>query len=249
MKLIVPFALFMAVGFIMAAGCVSMTNKNTVNGTVNGTTATDFAPFSNISDPGSNKTVNANANITSKVEGSLRVSISGISYPANLSVVLDDETVGNVNPTTPLYLMVSEGNHTVMVCVSSVCEQETVTTRFGKYVTVDFSERLQKDVKFPKPNERPTAQILEYNKNGNAISVHVEFFNPSAKDLLMSVEVSCGYSYIDDRTNIKMGDSARGMLVQNVKAGQRITGDLDLYFVNGHSYSFDYPVIQELKVK
>jgi hypothetical protein len=245
MKLIVPFALFMAIGFILAAGCVATMNKNTVNAT----TAASIAPFSNTSDPGLNKTINATANITSKLKGSLRVSISGISYPANLSVVLDNETVGTVKPTTPLYLMISEGSHTVMVCVSSVCELENVTTRFGRYVTVDFSERLLRDVEFPNPNAQPAARILEYYKNGNAISVNVEFINPSTEDLLMSVVVSCGYSYIDDRTSIKMGDSARGMLVQNVKAGQHITEGLDLYFASGHSVSYGCPVIEELKVK
>jgi hypothetical protein len=245
MKLILPFALFMAVGFILAAGCVAMTNKNTVNAT----TAASFAPFSNTSDAGVNKTINATANVTSTLKGSLRVSISGISYPANLSVVLDNETVGSVRPTTPLYLMVSEGNHTVMVCVGSVCEQENVMTVFGRYVTVDFSERLLKKVEFPKPDARPTARILEYNRNGNAISVNVEFINPSTKDLLMSVEVRCGYNYIDDRTGIKMGDSARGIIVQNVKAGQRVTTSRDLYFASGHSLSYDSPIIEELTVK
>jgi hypothetical protein len=245
MKLIVPFALFMAVGFILAAGCVAITNKNTVNAT----TAPTFTPFSNTSDHGLNKTINATASITPKLKGSLRVSISGISYPANLSVFLDNETVGTVKPTIPLYLMVSEGNHTVMVCVGSVCEQESVATRFGRYVNVDFSERLQRDVEFPNPNAQPTARIVEYYKNGNAICVDVEFINPSKEDLLMSVVVSCGYSFIDARTSTKKGDSARGMLVQNVKAGQRITESLNLYFVSGHSSSYGYPVIEELKVK
>ena len=245
MKLILPFALFMAVGFILAAGCVAMTNKNTVNAT----TAASFAPFSNTSSPGANKTINATPNSTSTLKGSLRVSISGISYPANLSVVLDNETVGSVRPTTPLYLMVSEGNHTVMVCVGSVCEQENVMTVFGRYVTVDFSERLLKKVEFPKPDAQPTARILEYSRNGNAIFVNVEFINPSAKDLLMTVEVRCGYNYIDDRTGIKMGDSARGIIVQNVKAGQRVTTSRDLYFASGHSLSYDSPIIEELTVK
>ena len=245
MKLILPFALFMAVGFILAAGCVAMTNKNTVNAT----TAASFAPFSNTSNPGVNKTINVTANSTSTLKGSLRVSISGISYPANLSVVLDNETVGSVRPTTPLYLMVSEGNHTVMVCVGPVCEQENVMTVFGRYVTVDFSERLLKKVEFPKPDARPTARILEYSRNGNAIFVNVEFINPSAKDLLMTVEVRCGYNYIDDRTGIKMGDSARGIIVQNVKAGQRVTTSRDLYFASGHSLSYDSPIIEELTVK
>lgn len=232
MKLTVPFALCIAVGFILAAGCVAETDKNTVNGT---------APLSNTSDSGINRTINATANL----KGSLMVSIAGFSYPANLSVVLDNKTVGTVNPAAPLYLMVPEGNHTVMVCVSSVCEQENVTTRFGRYVTVDFSERLHRDVVIAQP----TARITEFFKNGDGISVNVEFINPSTEDHVMSVAVSCGYSYIDDRSSIKMGDSAMGRLVQNVKAGQRITEMLDLYFASGHSYSYSSPVIEELKVK
>ena len=245
MKLIELFALVTVVGLILAGGCVAMTNKNTENTT----TAAAFAPFSNTSDPGLILKTNVTANSTSELKGSLRVSVSGLLYPANLSVILDNETVGTVTPTTPLYLMVSEGNHTVMVCMSSVCEQEDVTTRFGRYVTVDFSERLQRDVKFQNPTAQPAARILDYYKNGDTISVDVEFINPSKKDLMMSVEVSCGYNYIDDRTKIKMGDSARGMLMQNVKAGQRTTEMLYLNFASGHSYSYSSPVIEELKIK
>lgn len=153
------FALFMAVGFLLAAGCVAVTNKNGVN------------TVTNTSDPGTNATDDSISMLT----GSLKVSISGITDPANLPVVLDNEPVGTVNPGTPLYLMVSEGNHTVMVCANSVCEQENVTTKFGKYVTVDFSERLHRDVAIA----RPTARIFEYYRNGDALSVNVEFINPS----------------------------------------------------------------------
>jgi hypothetical protein len=133
--------------------------------------------------------------------------------------------------------------------MDSVCEQEPVMTKFGTYVTVDFSDRVKKNMKFPDPLARPDARILDYFKNGNGISVHVEFINPSKEDLMMMASVSCGYSYIDDRTSFKMGDSAKGKLLQNVKAGQRITANLDLYFVSGRSYSFDSPVIDELTIK
>jgi len=245
MKLSVPFALFMAVGCILATGCVALTNKNTVNAK----TAVSIVPFSNISDPGINKTINATIDNTSLLKGSLRVSIRGITYPANLSVILDNETVGTVEPTTPLYLMVPEGNHTVMVCVRSVCEQENVTTRFGRYLTVDFTERLKRDVEFLDPFVQPSARILESYKNGNTLSLDVEFINPSTKDLLMSVKVNCGYSYVDGRTSIRMRESARGTLVQNVMAGQRLTRSLDLYFANSESVSYDYPAIIELTVK
>jgi len=229
MKPIVPCVLVMAVGCILAAGCVATTNKDTVN------------PISPTSEPGPDTTVTA----TSVLNGSLKVSISGITDPVNLSVVLDNQTVGTVNPATPLFLMVSEGNHTVRVCMSSICEQENVTTRFGKYVTVDFSEQLHRDGAIAQP----TARILGYYKNGNTISVTMEFINPSAKDVVMTVAVTCGYSYIDDRTSLKMGDSARGMLVQNVKAGQRITESLNLNFAGGGNFNYGYPVIEELMIK
>jgi hypothetical protein len=241
MKLIVPFALFIAAGFILAAGCVAPTN----NGTVNATTPITFAPITNTSDTGLNKTINATTNNASEPKGSLKVSISGISFPENLSVVLDNETVGTVNPTTPLYLMVSEGNHTVMVCKNSVCKQENVTTRFGMYVTADFSNQLQKDVEFPNP----TARILNYYKNGNIIFVNVEFINPSAKDFLMSVELSCRYTYIDDRTLIKIEDTSIDISEQYVNAGERITEWQNLYLGTDNILNYDRPVIKELKIK
>ena len=246
MKPIVPCALVMAVGCILAAGCVAKTNKNTMNAPI----APGFAPFSNTSDPRLNMTINTTTNSTSKLQGPLRVSISGISYPASLSVVLDNETVGTVKPTTPLYLMVSEGNHKVMVCVRSVCEQENVITRFGRYETVDFSERLQRDVEFPNPTARPTAQILAYYKNGNVVSVEVEVINPESVDHTISVDLSIGYTYIDDRSHVKFGDSAQAKTVLFVKAEERETKRVDMYFTSSNSVmSFDNPVIDELQVK
>jgi hypothetical protein len=65
----------------------------------------------------------------------------------------------------------------------------------------------------------------------------------------MSGVVSCGYSYIDDRSGAKMGDATRGMFVNNVKAGQRITKELVLNLANGNSLSYSFPVIEELNVK
>jgi hypothetical protein len=96
---------------------------------------------------------------------------------------------------------------------------------------------------------QPTARVLECYKNGNHLSVNIEFINPTSKDLQMSGVVSCGYSYIDDRTGTKMGDSTRCTFVQNVNAGQHITKGMVLNLVNGNSLSYSYPVIEELKVK
>jgi hypothetical protein len=64
----------------------------------------------------------------------------------------------------------------------------------------------------------------------------------------MSGVVSCGYIYIDSRSGAKLGDATRGTFMQNVKAGQRITQELDLTMINGHSLSYGFVVIEELKV-
>jgi len=224
MNLIEPCALCMAVGCILTAGCVATTKENTLD------------PFSNARDSRFNTTGNS----TPPLKGSLSVSITGFSSPADLSVVLDNTKVGTVNHTTPLTLMVSEGDHTVMICVDSICVHENVTARFGRYLMVDFSEPLHREV----ANAQPSAQIIECNRNGNTLSVDVEFINPSINDVQMSALVSCGYSYIDDRSSIRMGDSARRMGVYTVRAGERITKRLDLDFADGKSISYDYPVLE-----
>jgi len=234
MRRIAAFALFIVTGFILAAGCVAQTNNSSVNATI----VTTSAPITPT-------TINATPVYASEPKGSLKVSISGISYPEKLSVLLDNETVGTVNSTTPLYLMVSEGNHSVMVCKNSVCKQENVTISFGRYVTADFSSQLQRDAEFSKP----TARILNYYKNGNIISVNVEYINPSAKDLLMSVVLSCRYTYIDDRTLLKIEDTSIDISEQYVNAGQRTTDWQDLYLGTDNILNYDRPVIKELKIQ
>ena len=246
MKFFVPFALLTAVGLILAAGCVAMVNKNTTNAT----TAAGSDPVPSISDPGLNETIIPTANSTPDLKGSLRVSIGGILYPAVLSVVLDNETVGTVKPDAPLYLRVSEGNHTVTVCLNSVCEQENITTKFGTYVTIDFSERIQRDVEFPNPTARPTAHILDYYKNGDVVSVYVEFVNPESIDHTISADLSFGYTYIDSRSHIKLGDSAHARTTVFVNAGQKETNRVDMYLPGSDaSICFSNPVIEELQIK
>lgn len=230
MKPIVPCALCTAIGLILVAGCVTPTN--TPVGNVSSNATDSWLPVTPVADT------------TSLLQGSLVVSVAGFSYPSDMSVVLDNLTVGTVNPTSSLYLMVPEGNHTIGVCADFVCEQEPVTIRFGKYVTVDFSERLRKDVVIM----HPTARVLECYKNGDQLSVNIEFINPSRKDIRMSGVVICGYSYIDSRSGARLGDATRGTFVQNVKAGQRITHQLDLNLVNENSLSYGFPVIEELKI-
>ena len=242
MKIIPLLALLIAAGCILASGCVAQTKKETVNGTASPTST--FAPFINTTTgPNSNMTNVTNATNVTKMKGPLRVSISG--YPADLPLKIDNDTVGIVSREKPLDLMLDEGFHSVIVCVGKICEQENVTIFFAKKTYVDFGERLRRDVEFPEP----TARIVEFYRSGDAVFVSVEFINPSLKDLIMSAEVSCGYSYIDDRTDIKMGDSVHGKVTEYVDAGDRVTSTVDLYFASGHSYSYDPPTIIDMTFK
>jgi len=229
MKLIVPCTLITIFGLILAAGCVTVTSKEPVNASSNST----------------NSRVTTTPTGVAPLNGSLTVTVAGFSYPTNLSVLVDNKTVGSVNPAASLYLMVPEGNHTIGVCADFICEQENVTIRFGKYVTIDFSERLHRDVVILEP----TAQVINSYKNGDVLLVDVEFINPTRQDHQMSAVISCGYSYIDTRTNLKMAESTRGTVMKDVRAGQRVTESLNLYLVNGNSLSHSFPVVEELKVK
>ena len=236
MKMIVFLTLLITVVCILAAGCIGQTNKDTVpEKCVCPVCPVLNATSTNTTFPEPNMT----ANIT-KLKGPLRISISG--FNAVLDVTLDNQTVGNVTMEKPLDLMVDEGNHIVQVCVGSICENEGVNIVFAKRSLIDFGERLRKNVAFPTP----TARIIDYFRSGDSVYVIVEFINPSLKPLSMTAEVSVGYSFIDERTDLRVAESTRGKAQADVKAGQRETDVLSLDFSNGYSYIFDPPALGQI---
>jgi len=245
MKTIALLTLLLTIGCILASGCVAQTKKDPVNASVAPTST--FAPFNNSSViPGANTTFNiTNATNTSTLKGPLRVSIG--SYPTDqaLPVLIDNQTVGVVTVGVPIDLVLSEGNHTVAVCVGVICPAKPVNIIFAKSAFLDFEETLKEKAEFSKP----TVRILKSYKRGEGVSVDVEFINPTQKDIVMSAEVICGYSYIDYRSSIRMGDSVRSKVSEWVEAGQRVTRTVDLYFAEGSSYSFDDPYIGEVTPK
>jgi hypothetical protein len=169
--------------------------------------------------------------------GSLTVSIGG--YTAVLPVFVDDAGVGNASLSSPLNLKVSEGNHTVKVCVGIICENETVNVKFGRPVYIDFGERLKKDAESPTP----TTRIVDTRQLDDRVTVDVEFFNPSKNDITMSTTIQVAYSYIDPQTHWRAGNSKQGTVTTQVKAGTRTVKSLDLYLTGGSAYNIEIPVI------
>jgi hypothetical protein len=243
MKILTFLTLLIAVGCIFATGCVAQPKKDTGNTTVSPTNT--FTPFvNNTTIPVKNTTFNATnaTNVTPKLKGPLRISVGSYSTDDPLPVLIDNKSVGGVKAGFPLDLMVDEGIHTVAVCVGVICPEKNATVVFAKSSFLDFEEALRAKAEFSKP----TVRILRSFKNGNGVGVEVEFINPTQKDLTMSAEVSVGYTYIDSRTNIRLGDSVRAKASDYVQASQRVTQTVELYFADGSAYSYDEPAISQI---
>ncbi len=231
MRIIVLLALVITIGCILAAGCVAQTKKEPVNISVSVSPANTFTPFTNVTNA-------SNITVTSGLKGPLRVSIGG--WDAALPVYIDNKSTGSVvTKDKPLDLMLEEGNHTVKVCTGVKCEEENVTIQFARQRLVNFEERLITDVGFPNP----TARIIGYNSAGSRIIVNVEFINPTSEDLSMSAIVRCGYSYIEDRSNSRVGSIAEDIVTAYVPSGKRVTDAMESGLASGYSYIYSVPVI------
>lgn len=177
-------------------------------------------------------------------QGRLIISIGGYNAD-NLPVYLDNTSVGEVSQAKPLNLMVSEGNHTIKVCVGKICENESVDIRFAKQSFVDFGERLNKDVEFINP----TARIVYFNLNGNYLAYNVEFINPTTHDVTITTTIGVGYSYIESASRIRRNDFTRVQLNRNVKAGERTTVSNTLYLSGGSNVMASEPTIVDISIK
>jgi len=249
MKTLSLLTLLIAIGCIIATGCVAAIPKNPVNATV--TPVNTFAPFVNTTTvPGTNVTNAANTtNVTNatakpKLKGPLRVSIGSYFAEQPLPVLIDNQTFGVVTRASPVDLMVDVGNHSVQVCVGVICPEQYIDIAFAKQSYLDFESVLKEKAEFSKP----TVRILKSYKNGQGVSVDLEFINPTLKAVSLSAEVSCGYTYIDGRTNIRMGDSVRVKDTEWVEPGIPITRTANLYFADGSAYTYDEPTLGEVTV-
>lgn len=234
---LIPFIII--IGCILATGCVGQIKNTTANVTTV-TTITTFAPLSNVT----NLTNLTNSTtVPSGLKGPLRVSIGG--WGADLPVFIDNKSVGIATHDKPLDLMVEEGNHTIKVCAGTMCREENVTIQFAKQRLVDFEAWLIQEVEFPKP----TARIVGYFPSGDQYTITVEFINPSTKDLIMSAEVKAGYSYIEPRSNNRVGSIAQGIVNANVKSGSRTMETLYLDLASGYSYTHAIPEITKITTR
>lgn len=177
-------------------------------------------------------------------QGQLTVSIG--SLIGEIPVFIDNMSVGAVSANRPITLMIDEGNHTVEVCCGKIkCVHENVSIRFGKQRTIDFSEQLEKECEFLEP----TVRIVDYFLSGDQITINVEFINPTMKDLTMSAEIRCVYSYIESRSNSRAVNSAGGWVFSTLKSGDRVTQILRLNLASGSSYIYEIPTISQVSSK
>jgi hypothetical protein len=238
MRSIVLISFLIMTGCILTAGCIGQIKNTTVNATATVTPKITFSPFSNAS----NVTNVTNATVTTGFQGPLRVSIGG--WQADLPVFIDNTSVGIVTHDKPLDLMLDEGNHTVKICAGK-CKEEIVSIQFARPRFVDFEEWLLEEVKYAKP----TAQMVGYYTSGDEITITIEFINPLSEDVTMSAEVRCGYSYIESRSNNRVGGVAQGIINTNVEGGTSKIQTVDLGLASGSSYVYDIPTISKVTIR
>jgi hypothetical protein len=237
MNIILLLSLIIAAG-ILVTGCVDQIKPDAMN-TTTVTTANTFTPITNATAL-SNSTNNS---APQPLKGLLKISLN--SWIGKFPVSIDNMSVGVVETARPLTLMLDEGNHTINVCCGVICGRKNVTIRFGEQRTIDFSEQLKEKCEFLEPAVR----IVGYFLSGDQITVNVEFINPTDQPLAMSAEVSCGYSYIESRSNNRVGNSATGQIFSTVNAGERVTKVLNLYLASGYSYNYEIPTITKISSK
>jgi hypothetical protein len=173
------------------------------------------------------------------VTGPLSVSIGG--FNAELPVFVDNTSAGNVSLGKPLDLVISEGRHTVKVCVGILCENETVEIKFAQPVYVDFGERLKKVAGFPTP----TIRIVDSQRTDNTVTVDVEFVNPGKTDLTMSTTIRVAYSYIDPSTHWRKNTFKESEVKKTLKAGTRNVYSQKIALTGGSAYIHEIPVLMD----
>jgi hypothetical protein len=128
---------FVIIGFILIAGYVSRTITTSANAK-NLTVSANNLSLSNSTNATIQNTTLSNA------KGQLLVSIG--KYNARLPVLVDSIRAGNVSKDKPLVLSLNAGSHTVKVCAGALCETVQVEIKPPIKTSIDFEERLNKDV-------------------------------------------------------------------------------------------------------
>jgi hypothetical protein len=144
-KIVVILTIFIMVGCVLVAGCSTPSIKNTKAGN---SSSPAISPSFTAQTPAVVQTTVPVRTETSKEirKGQLTVSIG--DYPAEkpVPVLIDTASAGEVSRGKPLNLTVTVGRHTVMICVIGACIQEDVLITSSDPTTIDFGERLKKEV-------------------------------------------------------------------------------------------------------
>ena len=128
---------FVIMGCLLAGGCTTIS----INTTAEQPTPPDMSSNLNIIPT---TILPQKTNLMSINSGQLVVSIGG--YNAQFPVIVDNKNSGTVTQGKPLKLNLSEGIHTIKICSGEVCETVDVNIISAITTTIDFEERLNRDL-------------------------------------------------------------------------------------------------------
>jgi hypothetical protein len=139
-KLIGLYFIVMIVGCILVTGCVLKPTDDNGNPIIvpAGTSTVGTTPGGSLKNPVFGE------HLQNLPFGQLNVSIG--NYNARLPVYVDNIEAGVVSAGNMLNLKIVEGNHTIKVCSGDVCEIVVVNILSATKTTVDFEERINRDL-------------------------------------------------------------------------------------------------------
>jgi len=141
MKTTTLLIIFIAIGCIVLAGYMT---KSTPAPIVAKPEDPNAVPPNNSVLSNLTTTSPVTGNSPNAVTGQLLLSIG--KYNAQLPVFIDNIQSGTVSNDGPLLLTLDEGSHHIRICSGSVCENTDVEIKSSVKTSIDFGDRLQKDV-------------------------------------------------------------------------------------------------------
>jgi hypothetical protein len=146
MKIIVLLTIFILVACVLVAGCSTPSIKSTNPG--NSSTPAITPTFTALTPAAVQTTIPGSAGSAAPENKKGQLTLSIGDYPAEqpVPVLIDTVSAGVVSPGKPLNLTVDTGRHTVRICVTGSCLQEDVLVLSSTPATLDFGERLKKEL-------------------------------------------------------------------------------------------------------
>ena len=174
------------------------------------------------------------------------LTLTAAAFGGKATVNIDGAESGILTQEPPFTMKLPEGNHTLKLCIRSVCLNENIQINAAKITSLDFGTRLVN----LETGSKPSATITLSQQAGHQLIVLVDFDNPTSEDLTMIATIQCVYSYGGGNSGVDQGMTAAiGVVKIDVPAGGKSfdTTTIELGDNLGQTYVSAAPTMLDFK--